>query len=99
MTAMLPDATDSLVTSSEKLTTISYSSGWLADAGATVRGCRDDGCGHACQISKRRAESFRMTEFWMFAQLRGLLNSQKTLFHGRRFRLIYTYSNYAEIHQ
>ena len=47
MTARLPDATDSLVTTGEILTTVSHSSGWLADAGATVRGCRDDGCGHA----------------------------------------------------
>ncbi len=45
--AMLPDATDSLVTNSERLTTISHSSRWPADAEATVRGCRDDGCGHA----------------------------------------------------
>ena len=47
VTARLPDATDSLVTNSEILTTVSHSSGWLADAGATVRGCSDDGCGHA----------------------------------------------------
>ena len=47
MTARLPDATGLLLTKSEKLTTISYSSRWLADARATVRGCRDDGSGHA----------------------------------------------------
>jgi hypothetical protein len=47
VTAKLPDATDSLVTNGEILTTVSHSSGWLADVGATVRGCRDDGCGHA----------------------------------------------------
>jgi hypothetical protein len=51
VTARLPDATDSLVTNGEILTTVSHSSGWLADAGATVRGCRDDGCGHACTRS------------------------------------------------
>ena len=51
------------------------------------------------QIRERRAESFRITEFLMFAQLRDLFNSQQMLLHGRRFRLIYTYSNYAEIHQ
>ena len=47
MTARLPDATGLLLTNSAILTTISYSSRWLADARATVRGCRDDGSGHA----------------------------------------------------
>ena len=51
VTARLPDAMDSLVTNSKILTTLSYSSRWLADAEATVRGCRDDGCGHACTRS------------------------------------------------
>ena len=44
--ARLPDATGLLLTNSAMLTTISYSSRWLADAWATVRGCRDDGPGH-----------------------------------------------------
>ena len=47
VTARLPDATGLLLTKSEKLTTISYSSRCLADARATARGCRDDGSGHA----------------------------------------------------
>ena len=47
VTVMLPDATGLLLTNSEILTTISHSSRWLADAWATVRGCRDDGSGHA----------------------------------------------------
>ena len=47
MTARLPDATGLLLTNSAILTTISYSSRWLADARATARGCRDDGSGHA----------------------------------------------------
>ena len=47
MTARLPDATGLLLTNSAILTTISYSSRWLADARATVRGCRDDGSGPA----------------------------------------------------
>ena len=47
MTARLPEATGLLLTNSEIRTTISYSSRWLADAWATVRGCRDGGSGHA----------------------------------------------------
>ena len=47
VTARLPEATGLLLTNSAILTTISYSSRWLADARATVRGCHDDGSRHA----------------------------------------------------
>lgn len=82
VTARLPDATDSPVTNGKVSTTLSHSSRWPADVEATARGCRGDGRARAYQIRKRRAGSFRITEFWMFAQLRGLINGQKTLLHG-----------------
>ncbi len=43
----LPNATDSLATDREILATVSYCSRWLAGAGATARGGRDDRHGHA----------------------------------------------------
>jgi hypothetical protein len=43
----LTNATDSLATDREILTTVSYCSRWLAGAGATARGGRDDRHGHA----------------------------------------------------
>jgi hypothetical protein len=84
VTARSPNATDLSVTDSEILTTNSYPSRWPDGAGAAARERRDDGVrARAYQIRGRRAGFFRITELWMFAQLRGLLNGQKTLIYGR----------------
>jgi hypothetical protein len=83
VTARLPDATDSLVTSSERLATVSYSSRWPADAEATVRGCRDDGCGHARARSASDVQNLSaLRNSRCLPSSDGLLNGQKTLLHG-----------------
>ena len=100
MTAWLPNAAHPSVADSEIPTTLCYRPRWLADAGANgTRMSRRRARARAYQIRDRRAGSFRITELEAFAQFRGLNNRQPMLFHRRRLPLIYTYSNYAEIHQ
>ena len=100
VTARLPEATGLLLTDSETKATISYSSRWLADAWATARGCRDDGSGHARARSASDVQNLSaLRNSGCLPSSEGLSNSQQTLLYGHCFRLIYTYSNYAEIHQ
>lgn len=82
MAVCVPVATDRPVTIGKTMTTIRYPpQGWLAPK-RRHESVRRQARTRALQIRDGCADSFRITEFWTFTQLRDLANRQLTLFYG-----------------